>query len=126
MYEIRVQTQFYAAHRVRMASHRQPEPIHDHDFQVEAVLRGETLNEDGVLIDFRTVQRALRRIVEPLSDTDLSSAPPLAGLNPSSENLARKLFEALAREIGPQIPLAGVYVWEAPGCVTGYCEPDKA
>jgi 6-pyruvoyltetrahydropterin/6-carboxytetrahydropterin synthase len=124
MYEIRVQTQFYAAHRVRLAN-RQLEPIHDHDFQVEAVLRGPSLNEDGVLIDFRTVQRALRRIVEPLSDTDLSTAPLLAGLNPSAENLARKLFEALAREIGPQIPLVAVYVREAPGCVTGYCEPDK-
>jgi 6-pyruvoyltetrahydropterin/6-carboxytetrahydropterin synthase len=124
MYEIRVQAQFYAAHRVRLAN-RQLEPIHDHDFQVEAVLRGPTLNEDGVLIDFKTVQRALRRIVEPLSDTDLGSALLLAGLNPSSENLARKLFEALSREIGPQAPLAAVYVREAPGCVAGYCGPEK-
>jgi len=124
MYEVRVQAQFYAAHRVRM-SNRQLEPIHDHDFQVEAVIRGPTLNEDGVLVDFRTVQRALRRIVEPLSDSDLSTAPLLAGLNPSSENLARKLFEALSREIGPQVPLAGIYVREAPGCVAGYCGPDQ-
>ena len=46
-----------------------------------------------MLIDFKTVQRALRRTVEPLSDTDLRQLPLLAGLNPSSENLARKLFE---------------------------------
>jgi len=124
MYEVRVQTQFYAAHRVRL-SNSQLEPIHDHDFLVEAVLRGPKLDESGVLVDFKAVQKALRRILEPLSDTDLSTAPLMAGFNPSAEHLARRLFEALSRELGPDAPLAAVYVREAPGCFAGYVRPES-
>jgi 6-pyruvoyltetrahydropterin/6-carboxytetrahydropterin synthase len=124
MYEVRVQTRFYAAHRVRLTN-RQLEPIHDHDFQVEAVLRGPTLDEAGVLIDFHLVQKALRRIVEPLADTDLGSTTLMAGLNPSAENIAHRLFEALQRELGPQAPLTAVYVREAPGCLAGYVPSGK-
>ena len=122
MYEVRIQTGFYAAHRVRLTN-RQLEPSHDHDFQVEAVLRSPNLDEAGVLIDFHTVQKALRRIVEPLADTDLAATPLMAGLNPSAENIARRLFEALQRELGPHAPLAAVYVREAPGCQAGYIPP---
>ncbi len=124
MYEVRVQTQFYAAHRVRL-SNRELEPIHDHDFLVEAVLRGPKLNESGVLVDFGVVQKALRRVVEPLSDTDLGTAPLMAGFNPSAEHLARRVFEALARELGPNAPLTAVYVREAPGCLAGYVRQDS-
>ncbi len=124
MYEIRVQTQFYAAHRVRLAN-SQLEPIHDHDFLVEAVLRAPKLDDAGVLIDFHAVQKALRRLLEPLSDTDLGTTPLMAGLNPSAEQIAHRLFDALARELGPDVPLVSVSVREAPGCFAAYIKPES-
>ncbi len=123
MYEVRVQTHFYAAHRVRIPN-RPLEAMHDHDFVVEAVFRGPDVDDAGIFVDFCTVERALRRIVEPLSDTDLGAAPLMAGLNPSAEHLARRLFDALLLELGPDTPLAAVYVTEAPGCVAGYIRSD--
>jgi hypothetical protein len=44
----------------------------------------------------------------------------LAGLNPTAEQVARRIFEELAARLGPAAPLAGVYVREAPGCTAGY------
>ncbi len=119
MYEVRVQTHFYAAHRVRIPG-RPLEAVHDHDFMVEAVFRDADVDDAGILVDFAAVKRALHRIVEPLSDTNLGSSPLLAGLNPSAEHLARRLFDALLLELGADAPLAAVYVTEAPGCVAGY------
>src|SRR6185295_13016370 len=78
MYEVRVHAGFSAAHQVRMYDDAL-EPIHGHDWKVEAVFRGPELDRIGVLIDFVAVQRALDEIVAQLHHTHLNEAPMLAG-----------------------------------------------
>lgn len=119
MYEVRVQAGFSAAHQVRMYDGRL-EPLHGHDWEVEAVFRGPGLDRIGVLVDFVAVQEALREVVAGLDHTNLNEAPLLAGLNPTAEHVARRVFEELQGRLGAETPLVGVWVCEAPGCRAGY------
>lgn len=119
MYEVRVQAWFSAAHQVRLYD-GQLEPLHGHDWQVEAVFRGPALDRIGVLVDFVAVQNALREVVAGLNHTNLNEAPLLAGLNPTAEHVARRVFEQLQDRLGREAPLTGVWVREAPGCIAAY------
>ena len=119
MYEVRVQAGFSAAHQVRMYDGRL-EPLHGHDWEVEAVFRGPELDGIGVLVDFVVVEGTLRAVVAGLHHTCLNEAPMLGGLSPTAEHVARRIFEELAARLGPGAPLIGVYVREAPGCTAGY------
>ena len=123
MYECRIQAGFSASHQVRMYDD-QLEPLHGHDWKVEAVYRGPELDRIGVLIDFVAVQRELAAIVDRLHHTHLNDNPFLGGDNPTAEHVARRIFDALTAAI-PGTPLAGVYVTEAPGCIAGYCPADR-
>ncbi|GMV96988.1 MAG: 6-carboxy-5,6,7,8-tetrahydropterin synthase [Phycisphaerae bacterium] len=119
MYEVRVQACFSAAHQVRLYDGGL-EPIHGHDWRVEAVFRGPELDRIGVLVDFVAAEAALREVTANLHHTRLNDLPFFADVNPTAENLARWVFERLAERLGPDAPLVGVYVREAPGCVAGY------
>ncbi len=123
MYECRVSAGFSAAHQVRMYDDAL-EPIHGHDWKVEAVFRGPELDTIGVLVDFVAAERALREAVAPLHHTRLNDAPLLRGLNPTAENVARIIFDELHARLGPDVPLAAVYVDEAPGCIAAYLRDD--
>lgn len=118
MFEVRIEARFSAAHQVRMYD-GELEPIHGHDWRVEAVYRGGRLDEIGVLIDFVAVQASLDAIANQLHHTHLNEATLLEGDNPTAENVALRIFEQLHKMM-PEAPLAGVYVNEAPGCVAGY------
>lgn len=119
MYEVRVQAQFRAEHQLT-GNDGQKEPIHEHDWIVEAVFRGPDLDKMGMLIDFTVAEQALRSVVELLDRTNLNEAPFSVGANPSAECLARYLFDALGNRLEPTAPLVAVYVREAPGCIAGF------
>jgi 6-pyruvoyltetrahydropterin/6-carboxytetrahydropterin synthase len=122
MYECRVEAGFSAAHQVRMYD-GVLEAVHGHDWRVEAVFRGPGLDAIGVLVDFVAAEQALRDVLARLHHTPLNEAPLLAGLNPTAEHVALRVFEELREKLGPAAPLAGVCVWEAPGCMAAYWGP---
>jgi len=123
MYEVRVQARFQAEHSLTDRDGLQ-EPAHTHDWIIEAIFRGPSLDEMGVLIDFMVAEKALRGVVDPLDHTNLNEASISAGANPSAERLARYLFDELRARLGPTAPLAAVYVHEAPGCTAGFSRID--
>lgn len=118
MYEVRVRAGFSAAHQLRLYD-GSLEPIHGHDWKVEAVFRGPELDGIGVLTDFVPVQKALAEVLGGLHHQNLNDAPLLGGKNPTAEHVARVVFEQL-RERLPAAPLLAVYVEEAPGCIAGF------
>jgi 6-pyruvoyltetrahydropterin/6-carboxytetrahydropterin synthase len=119
MYEVRVESAFSASHQVRLYDGRL-EPLHGHDWAVEAVFRRDRLDRIDVLIDFVQAKNALDAITRQLHHTHLNEAPLLGGKSPTAENVARCIFEALVDRLGQDSPLEAVYVKEAPGCVAGY------
>ena len=64
MYEIAVNCTFNATHAVTVGGVQ--EELHDHDWRVVATVAGESLDEEGLLIDFLELQRLLNAAVSPM------------------------------------------------------------
>lgn len=95
MYEVRVRGGFSASHQVRYAD-GETEPLHGHNWQVEVVVACRALDEAGMGIDFVEAHRALEACLGQLTYTNLNDNPALGGLNPTSENIARWIYDRLA------------------------------
>lgn len=118
-YEVRVRGRFSAVHQLRLAD-GSLEPLHGHDWNVEAVFRGPRLDAIDVLVDFEPVQAALDDVLTELHHGNLNTVPGLAHGNPSAERMARLIHDRLKERLGHHCPLVAVYIEEAPGCVAGY------
>lgn len=95
-WRLSVRSDFSAAHALR---HYQGkcESLHGHNFSVEAVIEGDTLTEDTeLLLDFSLIKKDLKTVLSTLDHRDLNQTPPFDRINPSSENLSRHIFKALA------------------------------
>ena len=95
LYRLRVQSQFSSSHQLR---HYQGkcEELHGHNFAVEAEVKGSELHPDThILIDFKELKSKLNAILETLDHRHLNDLPQFKVQNPSSENLARYIFEQL-------------------------------
>lgn len=100
------------------------ETTHGHNWRVEVVIRGTTLDPDGLLCDFHTVEAMLEQVIEPFQNADLNRVDPFKTLNPSAENVAKhiavSLAELLDSSLAPHAKVGGVSVTEAPGCKALY------
>jgi 6-pyruvoyltetrahydropterin/6-carboxytetrahydropterin synthase len=127
VFEVRVQTVFCAAHSLMIGGVR--EPVHGHNWQVEAAVTGDALDGDGLLVDFHGVEHRLKEITRPWNNGNLNELVPFDRVNPSAENVAKRIGEALAEGLGAVVgtrerargvQVAWVSVSEAPGCVARY------
>ncbi len=117
-----MQADFAAAHALVIAGAR--EPIHGHNWHVTATLAGATLDADGLLCDFHTVEHTLREIVGPWHNRNLNDLAPFDRVNPSAEHVARHIADTLEVRLGVSLAalarIASVSVTEAPGCLATY------
>ncbi len=125
MFEVRVERTVRAAHAVRLPDGAM-EPLHEHDWRVTVILRGPQLGKDGFLVDFCFVRQEMDRILDPLTGANLNEHSFLAGMPPSAEAVAQRVFEALDRLDWHGPDLAGVAVVEAPGCSAIFSRPAGA
>lgn len=107
-------TTFSAAHALLIQGDR--EPVHGHDWHVEAVVEGKTLDSDGLLCDFHDLEATLDEIVAPFQTADLNAVDVFAEVNASAEIVARHIGEQLAGHLPEGIQLRRLSVTEAPGC----------
>ncbi|QOJ00571.1 MAG: 6-carboxytetrahydropterin synthase [Phycisphaeraceae bacterium] len=121
MFEIEVQSEFCAAHALQIGGVR--ETLHGHNWRTVATLQGPSLDSDGLLCDFHTVQELLHAILAPFNNRSLNDAPPFDRLNPSAENVARHIHAELSSRLAGlpgDVRVASVSVTEAPGCRATY------
>ena len=125
MYEIKIKTDFAAAHCLREVGGK-CESLHGHNFTVEVTVESEALNELGLVIDFRLLKNKTQAVLQPLDHSYLNELPFLQGKNPSSENLASYIFEELARQVDRQeYRLSRVSVWESESSRATYRRKEK-
>lgn len=125
MYEISVDAWFAAAHQLRLES-GQLEPLHGHNWTVRVTARGPRLDRLGMLVDFTRLKPELQRVVAALHDRCLNDLPTFQDLNPSAENVARHVADALAPAVTPPTCIFCVEIEEAPGCRARYFPPPSA
>ncbi len=116
MYTLKVEAAFEAAHRV-VGYPGKCDRLHGHNWVVEAIVEGKTLDDLGMLVDFKEIKRALQDTVDMYDHRFLNEMSPFsAGLNPTAENLARIFYEALEKQpvFKRDTHLAGIRVFESP------------
>ena len=111
MFELSVEKTFAAAHYLRNFS-GPCERLHGHNYRVVVYMRGETLNDAGMLADFTDLKAALSQTLSQLDHYCLNDLPTFATLSPSAENIARFIATDLARTDFAPARLHRVEVWE--------------
>jgi 6-pyruvoyltetrahydropterin/6-carboxytetrahydropterin synthase len=112
MFEVTVERDFASAHALRNYKGA-CENVHGHNWKVQVVIAGETLDEAGMLIDFLDVKHMMDAIVARLDHKFLNEVPPFDVINPSAENLAEHFFEKLAAGLTSlPVRVKEVKIWE--------------
>jgi 6-pyruvoyltetrahydropterin/6-carboxytetrahydropterin synthase len=120
MYEIKVITHFAAAHQLRNFKGK-CEQLHGHNWKVEVTLRGESLNDEGLLIDFQEVRDLTNDILEELDHSFLNELPAFKDKNPTSENIAAHIFKELRNRLNDHhIRVSKVAAWESESASASY------
>ncbi len=94
-YELMVQTDFSASHALR-GYPGDCARLHGHNWKVELYLACTDLDEIGIAIDYKILKSALKDAISEWDHYHLNDIPPFDKINPSSENVARILYEKMA------------------------------
>ena len=121
MYELKIVTQFGAAHRIRDIGGK-CEDLHGHNWKIEVYVMGEELGKDGLVIDFKVVKEAAKEIIDRLDHKFLNELEEFEDINPSSENIARLIYEDLAHKLD-KIKVSRVAAWESDSACATYLGP---
>jgi 6-pyruvoyltetrahydropterin/6-carboxytetrahydropterin synthase len=120
MYELKVQTHFAAAHQLRMVADK-CENLHGHNWKIEVCVKGERLNDAGILMDFGDIKRHVADIMKVLDHKFLNELDIFPDGNPSSESIARYIADSLQAKIDdPSIAVSQVTAWESDNASATY------
>jgi len=121
MYEVMIEEEFSAAHALR-GYRGKCENLHGHNWKVEVHVRGERLDDIGMLVDFTLLKTATRRVMNYLDHQNLNELKPFDNeMNPSSEHLAGFILHKVAEEINnDRVKVYKVRVWETPSSLATY------
>ena len=123
MYELKIITHFSAAHQLK-EFHGDCENLHGHNWKIEVYVTGEDLDDDGLLIDFKVIKKATQKALNELDHQYLNDLAPFRAENPSSENIARYIFESLGRAINSaNVKVSKVSAWESDTACATYMGP---
>lgn len=122
MYEVKVISDFSGAHQLKEIGGK-CEQLHGHNWKVEVFLRGEELDAQGMLIDFSVVKGYLKQILSNLDHKYLNALDFFQEKNPSSENIAVHIFNALKEKIErTRVKVFRVDVWESDNTCASYVD----
>ncbi|MCR5289336.1 MAG: 6-carboxytetrahydropterin synthase QueD [Treponema sp.] len=109
MYEVRVETDFAAAHFLRDYNGK-CENLHGHNYKVYVHVRGSQLDAGGMLLDFTELKKALKEVCGAMDHTNLNDMP-VFDQNPSAERIANYIYSQLVAVLAQ----LGLDVSYAPG-----------
>ncbi len=112
MFELRVNGEFSSAHSLRNYKGK-CENLHGHNWKVEILVSGESLDRVGLLIDFNILKNKLNIVLRMLDHKNLNLIPFFKERNPSSENIAFFIYKKMEKllKIYP-VKIKKVTVWE--------------
>ncbi len=113
MFELKIITQFAAAHRLRNFQGK-CEQLHGHNWKVEVFVRADQLDSAGLVRDFGEIKSVTREVLNGLDHQYLNELPPFQQENPSSEHIARYLFQQLSPLLNDESARVNkISVWES-------------
>jgi len=123
MFELKIVSHFAAAHQLAMVA-KKCENLHGHNWKVEVCVKGDRLNNAGVLVDFGILKGYVKEIMGRLDHKFLNELPDFNTVAPSSENLAFYIANGLKEMIKePGMVVSRVTTWESEdACATYFPE----
>ncbi len=120
VYEITVEASFSASHQLRDYKGK-IEPLHGHNFRVQASVAARELDGIGLVVDFLELEDWLKEILAPYDHRHMNDLPPFDELNPSTEHMARLFYDQLQEKLSPRgLRVRRIRVWEAPTFSASY------
>jgi 6-pyruvoyltetrahydropterin/6-carboxytetrahydropterin synthase len=121
MYSLKIITSFAAAHNL-MNYDGDCENLHGHNWKVEVTVTAHELDKSGLGIDFKILKAQTKQLLATLDHKYLNDLGPFVDKSPSSENIARHLFEELETMLNnDNVTVACVNVWESENACASYC-----
>ena len=122
MFELMIETQFASAHQLR-GYKGACEKLHGHNWKVQIFVLAERLNEIDIAIDFHEFKKLAEEVIMPLDHGFLNDIFPFTEKNPSSENIAKWIYDSLRKKLNNEnINLSAVTVWESETASATYFE----
>ena len=120
MYQLMVRRDFVAQHYLTVPNCGPENEWHSHHFAVEVLLEGDTLTDNGYLVDIVEVEDALDALVDRYRDATLNDLPEFDGLNPSIEHFSRIFCVALEDRLETDGLDTTVKIWEDDDACSSY------
>jgi len=112
MYEASIRKSFSAAHTLDIGG--KCEDLHGHNFTVDVTVASQNLDSEGLVVDFRILKAWTDDVLEQLDHKFLNDLPVFQGINPSSEIIARFIFDSLTEKTDKNnLQISKVTVWES-------------
>lgn len=119
-YELIIKADFGAAHHLRQYKGK-CERLHGHNWKLDVVVEGGPgLNDEGMVLDFGDAKRAIAEVLDRFDHYYLNEQPPFDELNPTSENIARVLAEAISKRLPDPARVVRLTAWESDACGATY------
>ena len=96
MFSVTVRDHMMIAHSLRGETFGPAQRLHGATYVVDATFRRADLDADGVVVDIGRALDELRGVVAELNYRNLDEEPSLAGMNTTTEALARLIADRLA------------------------------
>jgi 6-pyruvoyltetrahydropterin/6-carboxytetrahydropterin synthase len=112
MFDLVIEAQFSAAHQLRGYKGK-CEELHGHNWRVQVTVASDKLNDIGMVIDFHELKDITGEVISSLDHTFLNEVFPFTEINPSSENVAKWIYESTKKKIeNRNCNMSSVTVWE--------------
>jgi 6-pyruvoyl-tetrahydropterin synthase len=121
MFSVTVRDHMLIAHSLRGETFGPAQRLHGATYVVEATFRRAELDSDGIVVDIGRAGEELRAVLAELDYRNLDDEPSLAGVNTTSEALARLVADRLAgRTLFEGLDSLVVTLHESPAASASY------
>ncbi|MFH0877374.1 MAG: 6-carboxytetrahydropterin synthase QueD [Candidatus Omnitrophota bacterium] len=122
MFEICVISDFSAAHNLR-GYQGKCEALHGHNWTVELVVAARSLDQAGMVLDFKHVRESIKKVLDLLDHKYLNDVMYFKKANPTSENIAKFIFRKIKdQRLHRRVRILSVKVWETANSCAVYRE----
>lgn len=99
MFSVTVRDHMMIAHSLRGEVFGPAQHLHGATYVVDATFRRATLDTDSIVVDIGRAAEELHAVVGELTYRNLDAEPALAGMNTSTEALAKVVADRLAERV---------------------------
>jgi len=99
VFSVTVRDHVMIAHSLRGEVFGPAQRLHGATYVVDATFRREALDDDGIVVDIGRAAAELAAVLGEINYRNLDEEPAFAGMNTSTEALARSIADRLAERI---------------------------